>query len=444
MAIREHVFDRPGRSQSPSMEALPVEIIQAVFLELCPPAALAVFPLRKDEPRLLITHVCSRWRAIALSTSTLWARYYIHFHFSCSRPQPQSDPIRAWISRAAQSPLSLNICGPAIETSPMISELVLPIIHRCSSLFLCINTATLNQLLTLPCKPLHMLQNMSVLVEDDTQIAGPTPFATAFDSCPQLHTFAYIAIGNHRVENLGIANFNVPWHQLTTLRLCSPSILAHECLDILRSCISLQECKVDISPIDDLALQRIVEYSHHPTILSFLHTLHIRFLDLENDSCHFLRVFRFPRLQGFQPTGLVDAAPWPLPGVQSVLCDTIEELDLSGFKFPESLSETLALVPNLKTLRLSNDFHKYPTIMRALGEGTLSPRLTTLYLETVESFDFLFDIIEARIAAAHADHGIATFIKVVVLLDRGGDPPNEARLMALTGAGVQIRLGCPI
>ncbi|KAF8884601.1 hypothetical protein BD779DRAFT_1673994 [Infundibulicybe gibba] len=326
----------------------------------------------------------------------------------------------------------------------MISDLVLPIIHRCSFLHLYINTVTLNQLLTLPSKSLHTLQGTLVFVGDDTQIAGPTPFASAFESCPQLHTFAYITVGSYCVENLGIANFNVPWHQLTTLRLCSPSILAHECLDILRSCVSLRECRVDISPIDDLVLQRILERSRCPTILPFLQTLDIKFLDLKNDSCRFLSAFRFPHLRRFQPMVLVDAAPWPLPGVQSVLCDTIEELDLSGFEFPESLPETLALVPNIETLRLSNDFHKYPTIMHALGEGTLAPRLTTLYLETVENFDFLFDIIEARIAAASTGHGIAAFIKVAVLLDRGGDPPNEARLVALTGAGVQIRLGCPI
>ncbi|KAF8880950.1 hypothetical protein BD779DRAFT_1802778 [Infundibulicybe gibba] len=139
----------------------------------------------------------------------------------------------------------------------------------------------------------------------------------------------------------------------------------------------------------------------------------------------------------------MDAAPWPLSGVQSVLCDTIKELDLSGFKFPPSLPETLALVPNLETLWLGGDSHKYPTrrIMHALGEGTLAPRLTALHLETVEIFDFLFDIIEARIAAAHASRGVTAFIDVTALLDRGGNPPNEARLMMLTEAGVQIQIG---
>ncbi|KAF8880956.1 hypothetical protein BD779DRAFT_1547176, partial [Infundibulicybe gibba] len=127
------------------MEGLPVEIIQAVFLELCP--TLAVFPLRKHEPRLLVTHVCSRWREIALSTPALWANYYIHFHFSHFHPRPQPGVIRAWISRAAESPLSINICGPARETSPMISDVVFPIIHRCSVLLFCINTATLDRLL---------------------------------------------------------------------------------------------------------------------------------------------------------------------------------------------------------------------------------------------------------------------------------------------------------
>ncbi|KAF8880410.1 hypothetical protein BD779DRAFT_1675932 [Infundibulicybe gibba] len=135
-------------------------------------------------------------------------------------------------------------------------------------------------------------------------------------------------------------------------------------------------------------------------------------------------------------------ALWSLPNFQSVLCKTIEELDLSKFKFPESLPETLALVPNVKTLWLGDISHKYPGAMRTLGEGTLSPHLTTLYLRSVEIFDFLFDIIEAGIAAARANCGIAAFIKIMAL-NRGTDPLDKARWIGLTEAGVQIQSGYP-
>ncbi|KAF8884607.1 hypothetical protein BD779DRAFT_766129 [Infundibulicybe gibba] len=128
------------------MENLPVEITRIIFIELCPPPT--TFPLHEDEPRLLVTHVCSRWRSIALSTPTLWASYYIEFVTFC--PAPQSEPIRAWISRTAQSLLSFTFYGSAFEVSPIVSDLVLPIIHRCSLLAFSLNIVTLNRLLTLP------------------------------------------------------------------------------------------------------------------------------------------------------------------------------------------------------------------------------------------------------------------------------------------------------
>ncbi|KAF8880952.1 hypothetical protein BD779DRAFT_1033520 [Infundibulicybe gibba] len=429
--------------QSPSMEDLPVEIIRAIFLQLC--SQPAIFPLgSQDEPRLLVTQVCSQWRTIALSTPDLWADYYIYFLQSDSLPQ--SGPIRAWISRAAQSPLSLTLRGSDryFDTSPVIIDLVFPLIHRCSFLDLHLNTAMLDQLLALPPSSFHALQSATFIIEDMSQrAAGPTLFSTALETCTQLHTFSFKTIGHRYPENF-IANFNVPWHQLTTLRLHSSSILAHKCLDILRQCTSLRECSVFISYINDFVLQRIVEHSRHPIVLPLLHTLCVKFLDRENRNCHFLwHALYLPCLRKFQPMGSqYEFALWSLPNFQSVLCDTIEELDLSKFKFPECLPETLALVPNVKILWLGDISHKYPGAMRALGEGTLSPHLTTLYLRSVENFDFLFDIMEMRIAAARADRGISVFVKITVL-NRGIDPLDKDRLRGLAEAGVRIQFGYP-
>ncbi|KAF8884611.1 hypothetical protein BD779DRAFT_1673999 [Infundibulicybe gibba] len=419
------------------MENLPVEITRTIFLELC--SLPAIFPL-EDEPRLLVTRVCSQWRAIALSTPALWADYYIHF--SSFRQPPPPDSIRAWISRAAQSSLSFTFRGSARyrDTSFMIANLVIPVMHRCSLLSLHLNTAMLNRLLALPPSSFHTLQSVTFIIEDMSQCAASqTPFATAFESCPQLHTFSLNTIGRHYPKHLRILNFNVPWHQLTALRLCSLSILAHECLDILRRCASLQECGISISPIDDsLGLQRVVEYFHHPTVLPFLHTLYIKSPNMGDNNCSFLHAFHLPRLRKFQPRGSTYRTPWSLPMFQSVLSNTTHELNLSGFRLPESLSETVALVPNLEILWLGDGFHKNPGTMRALGEGTLSPRLTTLHLDSVESFDFLFDVLETRMAAAR--RGITALINVTIL-DRGDNPLDEARLMALMETGIRIRLG---
>ncbi|KAF8879605.1 hypothetical protein BD779DRAFT_1147447 [Infundibulicybe gibba] len=206
------------------MENIPVEIIQRIFLELCSQSTR--FPLRRDEPRLIVTHVCSQWRAIALSTPILWANFSIYVWDSCL----PLCPIRAWISRSGQSTLSFKLYNSTRDSETVIN-FVFPIIHRCSLLKLHLNTTTLNRLLTLPLNSLCALQSMTLLIEGNAP--DIIPFSTAFQPCPELRKFSLTAFMGPKP--LKIANFNVPWHQLTILRLDSSSISAHECLDIVPS-----------------------------------------------------------------------------------------------------------------------------------------------------------------------------------------------------------------
>ncbi|KAF8879636.1 hypothetical protein BD779DRAFT_1676345 [Infundibulicybe gibba] len=422
---------------------LPIEIIQAIFLELC--SSKTIFPLRPAEPRLLVTRVCSQWRAVALSTPALWTNFYIHVWNSHQAPLLAS--IRAWIFRTAQSTLSFEFRSSA-DSFPLIADLVFPVAHRCSFLNLHLSTTTLGQLLMLPPNSLRTLQSITILVKIYPWVTGPTPLATAFQSCPELRTFSLMTIGRSgsRPAQLEIANFNVPWHQLTTLQLDSPLIPASECLDIIRRCTSLRECRISVSRMDSLARQRIRELSRQPAVLASLHTLRIGFPDSEYDNLMFLHALRLPHLRKFHPElpgfseWAVDPAPWSLSVLQFVLCDTIQELNLSVFPFPERLSEILGQAPNLDTLWLNDDSHQYPEIMRGLGEGTIGPCLIALHFGWVESSDFVFDIAEARVVAAHANCDITAFVTVTTLDECDGSL-NEARLLALTETGMEIRFG---
>ncbi|KAF8871415.1 hypothetical protein BD779DRAFT_1718679, partial [Infundibulicybe gibba] len=254
--------------------------------------------------------------------------------------------------------------------------------------------------------------------------------------CPELRTFA---LQSPYSITLTIVNFDAPWQQLTTLQFHT-QILAYECLDIVRRCTSLQECDVSISIMSSRALQRITELSRCPIVLPSLHTLQIQFSDSENDNFMFLRALRLPGLRKFQPVllelsgWLVHPTPWSLSVLQSVLCNTIQELDLSKFPIHESMSGTLARMSNVGILWLSDDS---PGIMHALGEGTIAPRLTTLHLCYVESLDSLFDILEARVSAARANSGVTALVNVTIR-DRCDDPKDGARLLALTEAGMKI------
>ncbi|KAF8879610.1 hypothetical protein BD779DRAFT_1551516, partial [Infundibulicybe gibba] len=347
---------------------------QTIFLELC--SQQTEFPLTRDEPRLLVTHTCSRWRAIALSMPDFWANI-------CIRPRSphhvlQLDP----------STLSLELnYGSNFDASHVLTSVIFPVIHRYSLLSLNFADAS-----TLRNYSRSLLAHY-VPPEDsaDSEWGSLIPPATAFQLCPQLHTIKFAIYG----LRLRIANLNATWHQLTTLQLYMIPILACECLDALRQCTLLRECTIFISPIDSLTIQQIAEFPCYPVVLPSLHRLQLGF----------------------------------------ILCDTIHELNLRLLSVHGSLHEVLALVPNLKTLWLGEDSHMHPELMHALARGTILPHLTALRLQSVDPH-FLLVVLEARLATARADPSVTSFVDVLVI---GQISIDEARREALAKAGVQIR-----
>ncbi|KAF8884659.1 hypothetical protein BD779DRAFT_1536312 [Infundibulicybe gibba] len=397
---------------------LPVETIQAIFLELCTPQT--VFPLRRDEPRLLVTRVCSQWRAIALAMPNLWTNMSIASCDWRSPPLLKADPIPTWISRSAQSALSFRFPNSNhYDPLPIIVGLVFPVIHRCSLLEICGDVATLNWLLALPSGSLRSLQGMSIYLPNPRyEPEHPIPLVTIFQSCPQLRKLV-LSTPRGSWSLLNFAYLNVPWHQLSTLRICA-LILAYECLDVLRQCTSLQMCRFSISPIGGFALKRIMKLCHCPITLPFLHTLRLDFSDIVDNNCHFLDTLRLPHLRNFCP-GASFRRPeaWSLSMLRFILCDTIQELDFSEFLSLQCLPEALDLVPNLEALLLGNvSCMTYSDKMRALAMGTIGPHLTTLHFSSVD-FHLLLGILEARAAAARADPTISAFIHISVEVFQG-------------------------
>ncbi|KAF8879623.1 hypothetical protein BD779DRAFT_1551550 [Infundibulicybe gibba] len=89
---------------------LPPETIEIIFLNLCP--TKTVFPLRRD-PRLLMTQVCSQWRAVALAMPSIWANIHIPLNFP-----PPHDCVRTWISRSANPHYQWSSITQAATTRP--------------------------------------------------------------------------------------------------------------------------------------------------------------------------------------------------------------------------------------------------------------------------------------------------------------------------------------
>ncbi|KAF8880954.1 hypothetical protein BD779DRAFT_1802782 [Infundibulicybe gibba] len=387
---------------------LPPEIIQIVFLEVC--SSKTVFPLQRDEPRLLITRVCSQWRAIALALPSLWA----NIEFPLDSPPPL-DPFRMWISRSAQSTLSFEIRAPNANnhdaSSTAIVDLIFPIIQRCASLKLYMDEPTFTRLLSLPPGSLRALQEISITPAPTlcSTTFSTIPRATAFHQCPQLHRVK-LAFRSRTTD------FSLPWHQLTHL--------------------DMYQCGIGIStfstPFHDL--QRMEALSHHPIALPSLHTLHLRLSDRAGLSIHFFHALRLPFLRslGVALPGMRLAM---LPVFRALLSKTIRHLDFPSWT-PMDLPSVLAFAPNLEVLKLRDGPNL--RMLEMLGCGAL-PRLATLKFGPVYSHD-LFDMLEARVDAARSDSSMTVLNDVLAVAEDEvwNIAMGKTRLVALRAAGIQV------
>ncbi|KAF8884602.1 hypothetical protein BD779DRAFT_1471931 [Infundibulicybe gibba] len=258
-------------------------------------------------------------------------------------------------------------------------------------------------------------------------ILGVIPRTTVFQQCPHLRkvTFAFAA---HAVD---LADFNLPWHQLTHLDVHSCSLREYECLGVLRQCTALEECSISTFSTPARDLYKVAILSRDPVVLPSLLSLSLNLGDLVGYSVHFVYALRLPRLRSLRPSSQVSLYPALLPAFWRLLSETIRHLDFPGW-IPIDLPTALALVPNLETLELQDSDSR---VLETLGGGAV-PHLVTLRLGIVNLCD-LFDMLEARTAAARAGGGVAV-LSDVSAIDSGTVGVDITRLYALRAAGVQV------
>lgn len=86
-----------------SISTLPPEILGEIFVRCLPQEQFPV-PSGREAP-LLLTHVSSQWRKLALSTPELWAALHVDY----KDPDEDIPATELWLSRSGCCPLSLSI-----------------------------------------------------------------------------------------------------------------------------------------------------------------------------------------------------------------------------------------------------------------------------------------------------------------------------------------------
>lgn len=94
-----HAIDERRCVISP-IKRLPIELLSKIF------QSEEILSFKKFKGPLLFTFVCRRWRAVAISTGSLWATF--HFEDHSGRRMYSMNIIELWLARSGQHPLEIG------------------------------------------------------------------------------------------------------------------------------------------------------------------------------------------------------------------------------------------------------------------------------------------------------------------------------------------------
>ncbi|KAJ7687788.1 hypothetical protein B0H14DRAFT_3054786 [Mycena olivaceomarginata] len=239
---------------------LPTEILVDIFI-ICLPVPSRLWtniidgghPLRPAEVPLLVAGVCRRWREVAISTPRLWLPLHIPVNRKTDLNGPQV--LSTWLSRSHPHPLSFTM--HRLPCKADVEELI----RHCER-----DPHVFDEVR-------GRLPNLSKLCLD---FEAEDPFVVeSFAVAPQLKEVHLIA---------GSGSVVLPWHQLTNLTCQYFTDI--ECVNILRQCSALVECRLISFDTDPSHYVLQNPRNSNTYALRFLELPSLRVLELELESTH--------------------------------------------------------------------------------------------------------------------------------------------------------------
>ncbi|KAJ7188841.1 hypothetical protein C8R46DRAFT_1243985 [Mycena filopes] len=208
---------------------LPTEIVSEIFQQFLPAYPLCPPLVGLSSPTNL-THICRRWRSIALGTPALWSAVDLHFDDDEIVFGAQVHIANIWLDRSCSRPLSIRI--RSIYYEPELStliEAVAPHRARWEHLNIALEKPEYQNLEDLS-GPMPLLRSLLVKVGD---FEDPDVTLSWLDA-PLLRSTT--------LDHLTAAVIRLPWSQLTSLTL--QRVYARESTTVLRKTPSLIHCSL--------------------------------------------------------------------------------------------------------------------------------------------------------------------------------------------------------
>ncbi|KAF7334504.1 F-box domain-containing protein [Mycena venus] len=264
--------------------ALPNEVVSEIFIHFLPPYPTCP-PLTGIFSPTVLTHICRKWREIAIATPMLWRAIQIdsYYRITTERQAHISD---VWLSRSRCCPLSI-----VVDHHDPGRFLKVFLHHQARWDYLKFDLSLSN---LLPIKgPIPLLRGLHLSLNDfDPQLK------VAFHDMPMLRTVT--------LNDYATLSVILPWAQLTSITLLS--VYPSECVPILQQALNLVHCSIGAC------------------------------LEVGNE--HPVPDIRLPSLESLI---LEDPAPFPLTGfLQKFLVPALHSLEISERSLGPNPIESLA------------------------------------------------------------------------------------------------------
>ncbi|KAJ6532828.1 hypothetical protein DFH09DRAFT_885997, partial [Mycena vulgaris] len=231
---------------------LPNEIISEIFLNCLSEDRLDRAPSPLTAP-LILGQICRKWRAISLSTPSLWTTIQLSI-----REEARENQLRllgTWLTRSRDCPLSISLSyepeplptGYALDHSRAVPEFIKAILPHCRR-WRGVEFILPSPDFSLVQGEMPLLSDLTVAITNTNDAIEPPPNPSLpvalFHQAPALRDVVIASIFDTSV-------FVLPWTQLRSVSLTDPR-LPHELAAILRSVVNVEYFMAKVaSPSDD-------------------------------------------------------------------------------------------------------------------------------------------------------------------------------------------------
>ncbi|KAF7337914.1 hypothetical protein MVEN_02014600 [Mycena venus] len=349
---------------------LPPEILAEIFIH-CLPALGFVTP-DPAEPPLALCAICRWWREVALSTPRLWSSLLVDFD-DMPTNNTDVDLYRKWLSRARGAPLSISLKD--WDEKEVLTS-VDPILQTFVGLSRQWKNIEIDVGMNLA-RSIFPVDGDFPLLERLTVSVHASELSISFCDAPKLRQVS-IPIYNPHIQ--------VPWYQLTTLRIANISVPG--CIEILRNASNLLDGTFEVAgnPPDvatsivhhnslrKLSLGAMINQDHNVNpmpVLSFLNIPGLKSLTLE--------------FRNWDTTGAEDVSTFSsFVSRSSAQLDTLALSSMPATT--QDLIECLKATPSLRNLKL-DPAHRLVNMDRVFSQFTGDSK----FLPKLQSLHFVLD-----------------------------------------------------